>query len=219
MHIQLTAIKRLFIGGQLTTRYPGDFVEVSRATAMNWVQEGSARLTGPDAGDPKLVAEVLAGDCGVLMRGTEEDAAKLNLGLCRQHLEVVCGPLELPFERTLIVTPAAKPDPWQILLGFQRTETGWELAARLRSVEALLSDFGSEADKQGTQELIGDLRLPVYLTQALWVRRVPETELLVKQFSEYLTAKVSEEHSFIRALYTSKVRIYTFPSNWGASGR
>jgi len=155
-------------------------------------------------------------DAGVLVLG-----APVPLDLCRRYnLEMQHGDdFELPWERTVLWRSGSPFTPEAAVLGLMRIDAGndesaWEMAAMLRSETKLARDIGSEEERERTLEALGDLRLPVYDTGVLWVRRTETTEEVINLWRDEVDAGADERHAFLRTIYTNPVLLCTLPADW-----
>lgn len=106
-----------------------------------------------------------------------------------------------------------------IVLGLMRIDAddpdlAWEMAAMLDSQSRIAQDIGTAADKARTLEVLGDLRLPVYETGSLWVRRTEMTEEVLRLWCAEVDAGANEQHAFLRTIYTRRVLLCTLPADW-----
>jgi hypothetical protein len=156
-------------------------------------------------------------DCGIVVRNGEIKDAQHIVG---RHPEIGAqvGGIELPFDRTLLWDPTMPMLPARAVLGFCRVEDSgyarWEVAAMLRGHELLAKGVGSDEDRAGTMALFGDLRLPVYDVQAVWIRKTRQSKKFVDQWRAEVEGGCGEEHAFLRALYAQKVLLNTLPTGW-----
>ena len=203
--------------GTLKTYEPGDWFETSKQRAIELLETGQAEI--PDEAKAQRALTQDLDDCGIYLReGSIRDARDALDGLKVDVIEY-SGAIRVPFARTLIWHPRLPLQRKQIALGFARVEdTGtyasWEVAAMMRSNEMLASEIGDKADQRATLEVAGDLRLPVYETGAVWVRRTNSTEALVRAWNAALETTDCDEHAFLRALYTHRVLLCTLPPGW-----
>jgi len=204
--------------GTLTTYHRGDWFKVGKQRAIELIESDQAELP-EEAESQRALIEPLE-DCGIYLRaGSIQDAREALEGL-KLDVTEYSGALRLPYERTLIWTALRPLTRKQIALGFARVEdTGtyasWEVAAMLRAGEMLASQIGEPPEQRKTQQAIGDLRLPVYDTGALWVRKTPDTEALIAAWDAELRAgSECEEHAFLRALYQNRVLLCSLPAGW-----
>lgn len=210
--VRLLTIKHISVRGTLKTFQSGDWVKVGRQTARAWIASGEADYPGLDKVDA-IVGKCK--NCGILVRGDKKRAAHIK------RVKVVGGKLPaLPFGRTLLWNPELKLTPAQAVVGFSRTEStgdgydAWEVAAMLLSDRALAVHHGSDKEKRKTKAVIGDLRIPVYDTRAVWMRKTETTQMLVAAWAAEIEAGANEAHAFLRALYSHPVLVCTLPAGW-----
>jgi hypothetical protein len=214
--VRLLTIKHISVAGKLRPFYPGDWVRVGRQTARAWIAAGEADYPGLDK------VEAIMGkckDCGVLVRGDKKAATHI-LHKYKQ-IKITGGRLpSLPFGRTLLWNPELKLTAAQAAVGFSRVEStgagydAWEVAAMLLSDRALAAHYGPKEEKQKTEAVVGDLRIPVYDTRAVWMRKTDTTRRLIKAWAAEIEAGANEAHAFLRALYSHPVLVCTLPAGW-----
>lgn len=219
--IQLKTPKHIRKAGTLRTYRPGDWVDVGKQTALAWIAEGSA----VDPADVTCLSEdILQKRSGVVVRG---ERGKVNLEVFKKFgnlLRFTYGPPTVRYEHTLIWDPLAPIGHFQVLLGFSRIQKtreeydSWEIAAMLASSTTLARDIGSTQERRRTQEVVGDLRLPVYSTKAIWVRKTPSAQQTIERWASALAEGQHPQHAFLRALYAEQPLICTLPGDW-FSGR
>ncbi len=125
---------------------------------------------------------------------------------------------ELPWKYTLITARLAV-NAQNAALGFLRIEAqeGWdafEMAAQLKSGYPLAESAGTPEERALTLATLGDLRIPMYDTSLLWVRRTEATLDLIGAWTEELRHGADRDHAFLRALYTRRVLLATLPPEW-----
>jgi len=159
--------------------------------------------------------------CGVVVRG-DVMPLKNAFGVLRYQ----AGEPGLPYPYTAIWNPSLAVPLRGIEAGFVRLMSAelypggdtWEAVMPLVSLKAQAGDVGSPEERAKTEEAVGTLRLPVYDTRLLWVRKTPATEKLVEMWATELAAGADEQHAFLRALYASRIMICTVPPNWQSGG-
>lgn len=213
----LATINTIDESGQRFTVHKGDWFKVGKQRAIELIETRQAELPA-NAEAQRAIKEDLD-DCGILVLGGSVKDARAAMGRHTVDALESTGRLYLPWDRTLIWDVRYPLEARQVALGFVRVQdTGrynsWEMAAMLQHNEMLASDVGEAADQQRTREAVGDLRLPVYNTLALWVRKTAATEALVDAYAAELAESQSEEHAFLRALYRHRVLLCTLPAGW-----
>ena len=209
VYVQLLSPQQLDLDGRSRIYRPGDFVDVGKQLALRWLAEGAARVLAPTQ------ITVAEGDAGILLRHESPRT--------RQHLEhlhvstpIRVGPHQpevLPWDRTLLWDPSAPLKVELLPAGFHFLER-WSVVAPLWDYDQLARDLGSPADRARTEAVIHDLRVPVYETRALFVRRCEETAALLAQWAAELTQGGDERLAFQRAVYRVKPLILAVPMTW-----
>ena len=211
MLVQLKTIQYISHLGKQETHYPGEWVDVGNQTARSWLTTGEA--VRPDMPD----LEVLPG-CGLAVPPHAlEIAAQAAPGL--ERLPQADSP-SLPFPKTLWYDPAVQLRPDLFATGFELLDT-WEVAAPLYSYQTLARELGTDAERALTEALIRDLRVPVYDTRCLFLRRCRGTrDLMAAWGKEGHGGRGAGEQggderlSFLRALYRVKPLVLALPVTW-----
>ncbi len=194
------------------TRYqPGDWFECRNQERAELMRGGFIA-----SGNAGIDASFDGIDAGVLMLGTPAP-----LDFCsRYSLEMQQGQdVELPWERTVLWRTHTRLTPEAAVLGLMRIDAGndesaWEMAAMLKSETKTARSIGSEEERARTLEVLGDLRLPIYDTGVLWVRRTEATKEVINLWREEVDAGADERHAFLRTIYTNPVLLCTLPPDW-----
>lgn len=216
MHVRLNEAKSIRRKGQIQHYEPGDWVQVGRHLGLQWLAEGSASIPGLEN------VEALAGDletCAVLVRGSVALAKPIRSKYWGLTIEKWGGTLIK--ERNLVWNPQEiMLSPDQAIVGFARiAETSgdyddWDVAAMLLSDQAMAVHFGNKAEQQKTKKVIGDLRVPVYNTAAVWLRNTARAKQLVAAWWTEVDKGANEHHAFLRAVYSTQPLICTLPAGW-----
>lgn len=195
MWVQLLKPRYIEMGGATRHYKKGDWVEVGRKQADYWISKGLAWT--PDT-------FTLPDGCGI--------AAPTFARLPEQvrRLKVVQCDFELPHERTLIWDGSTAIDG-RMYLGFQLLDT-WQIAAPVCDYDTLASHLGSEEDRAKTKAVIRDLRVPLYDTRLIFVRRDADTERLFRLWKDDQGGDA--RLAFLRALYQVKPLILPLPTSW-----
>ena len=218
-YIRLTAVKHIRKAGVQATYGKGDWVDVGKQTALMWLADGTAEIPGPDPTKVEVIAELIGPGCGVRVLGKSAGPwprQSQGFGNCLKALKFSTGPLALPYPYTMIWTPTVRITPRQVLIGFsqivsRKGRLSWEMVARLVG-RSLARDVGSKEEQAKTKALIGDLRIPVYDTGALWIRKTTKTEQLIRRWVGAIQAGEDKAHSFLRTLYAEGILLCTLPA-------
>jgi hypothetical protein len=198
--VKLKSIQFVERQGKLERHNPGDWVHVGRQTAERWIAQGLATR-------PNGKIDIPAG-AGVWLRGLAVPGCQVLESLPFVEDD---GSNCLPYPRTMVWNPALGCRTELLSVGFRLLER-WQMAAPLLSYEQLACHIGSDEDRVRTQAVIRDLRVPVYDTRLMFIRRCAETMELVKRWLE--DDEGDERLSFLRALYAVKPVICALPTSW-----
>jgi len=214
--------------GRRVTKMPGEWAEVGKHLARSWLDHGQAEIPKPDTR-----AEVQSYDrCGVRVRvpiGPNDARSPVDtstFGDLADELAFTYGEPAVPYDYTVIWKPPSPVVEQAVRVGLTRLHSfedtdaePWEMLAMLASELRWAESFGSEEERAKTEETIGDLRLPVYDTDLLFVRRTKGTEAVVARWADELREGADERHAFLRALYAERVLMCTLGTDWQGKHR
>lgn len=204
MLVQLKSIQYLTRRGKRETHYPGEWVEIGGQAARSLLATGDA--VRPDMPD----LQALPG-CGMAVPPPAlEIAAQSAPGLERLSQS---DSFVLPFPKTLWYNPAVNLRPDLLATGFSLLDT-WEVAAPLFSYEKLARDIGTDSERQRTEALVHDLRVPVYEVRCLFLKRCRATRDLMAAWAKEQEGRGDEYLGFLRALYQVKPLVLALPTTW-----
>lgn len=202
MWVQLVNSKYIEKQGVQKRYNPGDWVEVGKQTAMLWMTEGSAKLP-----DPAAIAALNPDGSGIL---TDKKALMCKtLQILGEHVTIEEGIPSVPFDKTAWVDSLLPVRPELIPVGLLMLET-WEIAVPLMDYSILAISQGTEAERNKTREVIRDLRVPVYDTRLMFLKRIPVVENLLAAWLQDGATPLA----FLRRLYQAKPLILALPCTW-----
>lgn len=207
--VQLRTVKQLEIGGKPKRFAPGDWVEVGKQAAMLWQADGSAFIP------VKAEAQTVPTGCSVAIIGGDNRSQFTHMSLQLDNVQVsnavvLLSPRTLNWEISYRVRMELVP------VGFHLLEK-WQVAAPLWSYTELARDVGGDKERQATEKVIRDMRVPLYDTRLLFLRRCAETEALLEKWATEQAAHNGDKRlSFLRALYQVKPIICALPAEWQA---
>lgn len=196
--VQLNQSKYIVTQGQRVQYHPGDWVRVGKSTAQEWVADGSAIPR-----DANLMrAEVPKGSSGIMMFGAK---TAVEVGVpCSLD-----GDWAMRWERNLFLQGSTPVNSVLIPVGFQLLST-WEAAVPLVDYRILARDEGDDKERAYTASIVRDLRVPLYDTRLIFIRRCEAGIALLDQFKQEGLTRLG----FLRALYRVKPLILALPVTW-----
>lgn len=214
MWVKLLVAKTVEVRGKSTRFYAGDWVDVGKQLALQWLADGDAEIpvTSYDAVTPIGSGVVFVAADSMLVRDFKSkfgDAEVLNVP--------EPGP-EIPFVYTMYLSGKVPFRYALVPAGYGLLET-WEIAVPLWDYNQLACDVGSDQDRAATKAVIRDLRVPLYDTRVMFVRRTPSTQAVFKRWSEERGCIDSADTrlAFLRALYAVKPLVLALPTTWSSS--
>jgi hypothetical protein len=209
MWVRLKSLQRIDKQGKPRDYHPGDWVDVGKQTAQLWISRGDAEIPS----FTKHTGAQLSGS-GVVVRSDTLaqyqamfDGLKIGLSVIAEVVPHVA------FDRTLIWHPKETLRLELIVPGFGFLDT-WEIAAPLYSYGELAATLGTDAARVRTKAIIRDLRVPVYDTRLMFVKRCENTDRLFEQWGKECESCDDERLTFMRAFYQIKPLMLALPVTW-----
>ncbi len=198
--IQLKQAKMIEVRGSPTNFQPGDWVEVGKQKAREWLADGSAFSPFPDVNN---VSEK-EGTAGIMLFGPVASPPELGIPVCNEET------WSLKWDKTLFwdyATPVKVP---LLAAGFQFLDR-WQVVCPLWSYTALARDEqAGDQEREQTRLAIRDLRVPLYDTRLVFMRRCSETLFLLEMWEQEGPGRLG----FLRALYKAKPLTLALPPTW-----
>lgn len=211
MYVCLTTCQNIVVKGEMRHYRPGDWVNVGKQTAQNWIASGCARAIDPDQ-----IADSGTATSGIVVRGFVSDEWRSKLqqvsGLKLLFEETGWTP-SLPFTETLIWRPDAELRLDLLITGFNLLKK-WQMAVPLYDYTTLAAHVGTQTERDATQAVIRDLRVPLRDTRVLFVRRCQDTRHLMQVWAGVLRTCPEERLAFMQALYAVKPLVCDLPATW-----
>lgn len=195
LKIELLHKQRLEVNGFTRTYQVGEEVAVGRATAERLISLGVARMPQPLT------------------------VAKTTLKPIEQPINISLGNpngFELPHGRSIIWDGLVALDHQRVSEGIRLLDR-WEVAAPLMSYEVLARDIGTPEERERTQAVIRDLRVPVYETGLIFVKHTPDVQRLLRLWKEEDSPDGDTRLAFLRALYQVKPLVLALPITWAGA--
>jgi hypothetical protein len=211
MWIRLRVNKAIVRKGAITQYKKGDWVNIGRQTAEQWILGGEAETV-----DPAALSDGIQATSGIAVRGLLtaewrkrfEDISGLQLAFYENGWTY-----ELPFTETLIWKPGFDLRLDLLLKGFQLLKT-WQVVVPLFDYTTLAANVGTVSDRQATKAVIRDLRVPLRDTRLIYLRRCDATRELVNTWRDVAHECKEERLAFLQALYMVKPLVCDVPCSW-----
>lgn len=193
--------------GRVAAYQPGDIFSVGRQQAQ--VLEASGAVCIPKIFRQEYRENILGLHNTAILLTNGGDVGALQARFPGATIAVV-GNYGLAHDRALFWDVSYPLRSELLPIGMYRLRN-WQICAPLFSYQKLARDIGSDAERAATQEVIHDLRVPVYDTRCLFVRRCSQTEELLTTWQEIPGNRML---AFMRALYQVKPELCALPMTW-----
>ena len=212
----LKNITRHDIKGAYRTYRPGDWFECNNQELALLLSE---RKISVQRNMPAITQEITGGDCVIVITGGELKRGREFVA--STGIPVVTGNESFPddYSRYLWWHTDAPLRLDLMPLGFHRVGAGWQTAIPLWRYNTLARDVGTPEARQRTEDVIHDLRVPVFDTRLIYIRRDDDTEHLLALWLEERKTGDDDKLCFMRALYAVKPLNCALPVSWVANGR
>ena len=201
MWIQLLQPKSIEKSGKSQRYNPGDWVDVGKHVALLWLSDSSAQIPEmADSGFDMSGAGILTDHKELLCTRLKDEA---------KRIEILEGAPCLPFEKTILLDATVPLRTSLIPVGVAMLDA-WEIAVPLMDYSTLAIHLGDERERRETVEVIRDLRVPVYNTQLMFVKRTDDTERLIDNWRNAGRTPLA----FMREVYRIKPFILALPCTW-----
>ena len=207
MWIKLLTVKKIEIAGTHKTYHPGDWVDVGKQLAMRWINAGSATVVDYNA------IMNLKGVGVTLQTGGKVSGLLASYKGIEVKTSLPDNPL--PYDHNVIVSKGVKLRPGLLPVGIGLL-VNWQIAVPVigYSDRELALYTGTAKDKEYTKERVLDLRVPVYDTRLIFVKRCPDTQRLFKAWERERKTITDERLAFLVALWEVKPLICALPVSW-----
>ena len=179
-------------------------MDVGQQVALSWIADGSAWIP------PQRVTELIGDDQGIVVLNAS--AEMVNKSGETDIRTVESERPMLAFPMTLLWKPQALLRHELLPVGFSLLRT-WQVACPLWEYDTLASQVGGEDERERTKAVIRDLRVPLYDTNLIYVKRCGDTERLIDEWNAEMDGG-DDKLAFLRALYQVKPLILALPITW-----
>ena len=202
MYVRFKTTKHIEIRGKMKAFRKGDWLDVSEQTARLWIADGTAEQL-------EYPKDWLKEETGILVKG-DMSKAEYQMAPWLKNLEIREGDVDLPWQHTIIWDTTAVFYAHILPCGIYQLQT-WQLAVPLYDYDTMACDIGTEGERKATERVIGDLRVPLYDTRLMFIRKDDETIELIERWKEEAG---EQKLAFLRALYKICPFILPLPVTW-----
>jgi hypothetical protein len=214
MWVRLKTIYYMEEKGRNVSKRPGDWVNVHKSAAMMLIARGQAEIPSYTDQPESVIAQNQAGVVVVGETEIPEHMFDSIVGLAVKNSPVPA----IIFQYNLIWTPSL-PLRVELLPTAMHLLDTWEIIVPMWDYNELAAGIGSEEDRAKVKATVRDLRVPLYDTRMMFVRKTDSTERLFAEYVKELSAGMEDKLAFLLALYRVKPFIMPTPLTWtGRSG-
>ena len=207
--IQLTQPKSVETNGIRINYKAGDWVEVGKQTAASWIQQGIAKRS-----DFSLASEYIDMTSGIVVVNSKNHQLINNIKQDLPGIDISeSNKPEMLFSENMIWSNAVKIKRENVIIGFKLLDK-WQVATPLYSYDKLAVHLVSDKDKDYCLSVLHDLRVPVYNTNLLFIRRCEQTQELINQWNQEQELIDNPHLAFHIAYYKTKVLLNALPVSW-----
>lgn len=190
--------------------YPGDWVEVGNQTALYWISQGIAVKPNTNA----VVKEYVDATAGIVVTNQVDESKILPIikDLDNINYTILEHP-ELLYSETMLYDGNAKIDRGLVPIGFKLLKN-WQCAAPLLSYDELAIHLALPDEIDYLKATLRDLRVPVYNTSLMFIRRCEQTKELIEQWQKEKTIVKHDSLAFHMAFYKTKIVMCSLPTIW-----
>ena len=218
MWVRLNCNQNIVTKGKMHQYKKGDWVDVGRQWAQQWIAGGIASaldLTAADGKPLEPTAGILV--CGSINQETQD---QITTATHLQFAFIPDGTAQnwLPFTETLIYKPSFVLRLDLLITGFNLLKK-WQVVIPLWDYETLASGVGTEQDREATKAIVRDLRVPLRDTRLIFARRCSDTRKLMQLWRAGCVPGADERLAWMRAMYTVKPLVCDLPASWTGRGK
>jgi hypothetical protein len=209
--VELTTAKYIERNGKMIRRPPGVRLNIGRTDAIRWIAAGDAIPVEMTVSIAKIT-----GDAGFVVTGDLKRAMDM-IRIVDRETPIITGSPRCEYGRTCIWDTGANMRPDLFGVGFNLLAR-WQMAVPLWSYTELACHIGTDDDRARTQTIIRELRVPLYDTRLIFVRRCDDMLALLDLWLSECNTGGDARLAFLRAMYRIKPTICALPSQWIGRG-
>lgn len=208
--VRLKQDRRLEVNGVNKDLKKGDWIEVGKQTANQWIIQGIADRTGYD-----VSKEYVDYTAGIVIVGGINQQLLNNIQQDIPGIEVSSSDKpEMFYSENMIWTNGINIRRENLFVGFKLLKN-WQIAVPLHSYDDLaVHQTMTKSEKEYIKSVIKELRVPIYNTNLMFIRRCDETQVLLNQWGIEKEIIKNDSLSFHVAMYKTNPVLCALPVNW-----
>lgn len=208
--VRLLQDRRIETNGQNTNYKKGDWVEIGKQTANLWITQGIADRPGynhtKEYVDLTAGIVLVNGTNNILLNNIKQDIPGIEHSESDKH--------SMLYSENMIWSNCVNIKRENILVGFNLLKK-WQVAIPMYSYDDLaIHQKMSNSEKKYLTDVVKDLRVPIYNTNLIFIRRCDDTRQLLEQWEKEKEFLKDDKLSFLSAYYKTKVTLCALPVNW-----
>jgi len=210
MWVRLLQERRHEINGIVKHFKKGDWIEVGKQTANTWIVQGIADRPGYD-----VSKEYIDLTAGIVTVGSVNQSLLNNIKQDIPGIEYTHSDnYQMIYSENMLWNNGINIRRENLFVGFKLLKN-WQLAIPLYSYDDLACHQKmTDKEKEYLKSVILDLRVPIYNTDLMFIRRCDETQELLKQWELEKQQISNDSLSFHVAMFKTKPVLCALPTNW-----
>lgn len=214
MWIKLKTQYNMTVNGKTRRFMPGDWVDIGTQTAHRLISQGLAEKPGES-----VFNLLIDNTSGFVVIGQLTENERVQIKETLSHLGISeSDDVEMLFSENVIYNRnnSKKLRAELLPVGFKWLKH-FQLIIPIHSYEELAIHLGNDEDRKIVKSVIRELRVPVYNTNFMFIRRSEATRDLINRWKYYRDELgISDDKlSFLCALYETKPLYLATPVTWG----
>lgn len=209
MYVKLLTPKQIpNKSGKPINHRPGDWVDVPKQVARRWIAAREAAAYGDE------LQGLMPANSGIKLPSDTPPGLIEQITTMYDIFDIDRGSdVPIPYSHTL-VWDAKTPIEFRLFPVALNLLKTWQVAVPLLDYKILALHLGTQADRKATQKLTFDLRIPVYNSSFIAVKRCSDTEVLFEQWEKEQRGGGDKHLAFLRAVHITKPLILPLPPTW-----
>jgi len=195
------------VKGKPTNMQPGDWVEVGKQLALQWLSNGSAAMFGQE------LQNLFPKNSGIILHGAQPDAMRQRFSHVLEGVEVISCEPGVPFVYNVIWDTKLAVRHELIAVGLNLLAQ-WDVVIPLFDYTLLAMNVGTEIEQEMTKTIIHDLRVHLQDTRFICARQNATTQRLFEVYAAERQRGDNAMLAWLRATYQVKPLLLAVPVTW-----